>query len=57
MSWLSELLQKANWGEFEGERRALRSWEHFPIFDQAVYNLKREALFIQSADSTTGNCR
>jgi hypothetical protein len=46
MSWLLDLLQKADWGEFEPERQALLSWEHYPLLVKAIHDLKRDALFI-----------
>jgi hypothetical protein len=46
MSWLSELLREADWGDFERERQALQVWEHYDLFVETVHNLKLEALFI-----------
>ena len=45
MSWLAELLQIADWGEFEAERQRLLSWKYYPILVDVIDNLKRQALF------------
>lgn len=35
MSWLSELLREADWGNYEKERQALQAWEHFSLLERS----------------------
>jgi hypothetical protein len=40
-----ELLNGTDWGAYQGLVRELHQWEKYPLFEEAVYTLKREALF------------